>query len=134
MTFDKAMIHTLEKKIDELEIEVGRLRETIKTLEQEPCKDCISREDAIKQCGFGMTSLLIAGCLRRLPSVTPQPKIGKWINKYAEDGCGERYSYWACSECGRGEGFNLANIEDVLSEYPYCHCGAKMIEPQKRGE
>lgn len=37
----------------------------------EPCEDCISREDAIKQCGFGMTSLLIAGCLKRLPSVTP---------------------------------------------------------------
>ena len=26
MTFDKAMIHTLERKIDELEIEIGRLR------------------------------------------------------------------------------------------------------------
>ena len=103
----------------------------IKALEQEPCEDCISREKAINQCGFGMTSLLIADCLRRLPSVTPQPKMGKWINKYAEDACGERYSYWACSECGRDVGFNLANIEDVLSEYPYCHCGAKMVEPQE---
>jgi len=36
MTFDKAMIHTLEKRIDKLEIEVGRLREAIKTLEQGP--------------------------------------------------------------------------------------------------
>lgn len=49
----------------------------IQALEQEPCEDCISREDAIKQCGFGMTSLLIADCLRRLPSVTPQPFINK---------------------------------------------------------
>ena len=106
-------------------------QQAIKALEQEPCEDCISREKAINQCGFGMTSLLIADCLRRLPSVTPQPKMGKWINKYAEDACGERYSYWACSECGRDVGFNLANIEDVLSEYPYCHCGAKMVEPQE---
>lgn len=43
-----------------------------KALEQQPCEDCISREQAIKQCGFGMTSLLIADCLRRLPPVTPQ--------------------------------------------------------------
>lgn len=49
----------------------------IKALKQEPCEDCISREKAIKQCGFGMTSLLIADCLRRLPSVTPQPFINK---------------------------------------------------------
>lgn len=40
---------------------------------QEPCEDAISRKDAIKQCGFGMTSLLIADCLQKLPSVKPQP-------------------------------------------------------------
>ncbi len=49
----------------------------IKALEQQPCEDCISREEAIKQCGFGMTDLLIADCLRRLPSVTPQQP--RWI-------------------------------------------------------
>jgi len=43
----------------------------IKTLKQQPCEDCISRDEAIKQCGFGMTNLLIADCLKRLPSVTP---------------------------------------------------------------
>ena len=44
--------------------------------EQEPCDDTISRAEAIKQCGFGMTNLLIADCLRRLPSVTPKQR---WI-------------------------------------------------------
>lgn len=48
-------------------------------LEQEPCEDCISRQDAIKQCGFGMTNLLIADCLRRLPSVKPQESETRWI-------------------------------------------------------
>ncbi len=70
----------------------------------------------------------------KLPPVNPQPKTGHWIEKNTEDGCGELYSYWACSECGRSVGFNLANIEDVLSDYPYCHCGAKMVEPQERSE
>ena len=49
----------------------------IEALEQQPCEDCISREQAIKQCGFGMTSLLIADNLRRLPPVTP--KQTRWI-------------------------------------------------------
>ena len=52
----------------------------IKALEQVPCEDCISREQAIKQCGFGMTSLLIADNLRKLPPV--QPKIKQ---EYCED-------------------------------------------------
>lgn len=35
-------------------------------------EDTISREQAIKQCGFGMTSLLIADSLRKLPSIQPK--------------------------------------------------------------
>lgn len=67
----------------------------IKVLEQEPCNDCISREQAIKQC-FGMSSLLIANSLRKLPSVQPKPKtmqaqenqeefIFETIRPYCED-------------------------------------------------
>lgn len=58
-------------------------------------------------------------------------KIGHWIEKYTEDGCGELHSHWTCSECGRNVGHNLANIEDVLNDYPYCHCGAKMVDCQQ---
>lgn len=108
------------------------------------CEDAISRQAAIDCLNADFTIDgkenmetvvdYITGAFKQikaLPSVTPQPKMGKWINKYAEDACGERYSYWACSECGRDVGFNLANIEDVLSDYPYCHCGAKMVESQE---
>lgn len=50
---------------------------------------------------------------------TPQPKIGHWI---IVDDC-ERFIA-KCSECGR--------IEDsrMISKYPYCHCGAKMVESE----
>ena len=52
--------------------------------------DLISRVDAIKCCGFGMTSLLIADCLRRLPPVTPEHtnfehKAGVVIAQLRED-------------------------------------------------
>lgn len=124
-------------------------------LEHEPCDDAISRkevtqsrpewlsedverdtdEQTVVDRAFnrGWNSCLkeFLKNIKELPSITPQQRVGRWINKYAEDACGERYSYWACSECGRDVGFNLANIEDVLSDYPYCHCGAKMVESQE---
>lgn len=113
--------------------DVEPIQMAIKALEQELCDDCISRE-AVEKITWEESSYIdpinalteVREKVRALPPVTPQPKVGRWINKYAEDACGERYSYWACSECGRDVGFNLANIEDVLSDYPYCHCGAKM--------
>lgn len=89
----------------------------IKALEQEPCEDCISREQAIKQCGFGMTSLLIADCLRRLPSVTSQPKMGKWIDIWDKNDYGIS-TQGRCNRCKQ------------ISDRPlgkFCKwCGAKM--------
>lgn len=87
------------------------LKAAIEALEQEPCGDCISRENAIKQCGFGMTSLLIAGNLRRLPPVTPQQKTGRWIFDKILD------KHYYCSEC-KSMGVDY---------WDYCpNCGAKM--------
>ena len=53
-------------------------------------------------------------------------KQGKWIEETFQDYDGEYYSYWKCSECGRTVGENLANIEDIIKDFPYCHCGADM--------
>lgn len=87
------------------------LKVAIEALEPEPCDDAISREDAIKQCGFGMTSLLIANSLRRLPSITSQPKMGRWIFDKILD------KHYYCSEC-KSMGVNY---------WDYCpSCGAKM--------
>lgn len=72
-----------------------------------------------------MVVSMIAG-IQHIQSIHPNEKTVHWIEKDGEDECGELYSYWECSECGRTVAFYLANIEDVLSRYPYCHCGAKM--------
>ena len=114
---------------DDIEYVIGLLNK-LPPINPQPCKDAISRQDAIRICeerGHDNS----AYCMRQLPPVNPQEKTGHWIEKYTEDDCGELYSYWACSECGRSVGFNLANIEDVLNDYPYCHCGARMVEPQE---
>lgn len=116
MTLDEAIIHCEEvakqyEKICDTKLKVGlpniyydkdksikcaeehrQLAEWLKELkqlrEQEPCEDCISRDKAIKQCGFGMTNLLIADCIRRLPSVTSQPRwipVSERLPEYDED-------------------------------------------------
>jgi hypothetical protein len=101
----------------------------IKVLEQQPCEDCISREDAL-MC---MTGEYLADKeyksediiskhiqrLRALPSVTPQPKTGHWIFDEILD-----RNYY-CSEC-KSMGVDY---------WDYCpYCGAKMIEPQESEE
>ena len=92
-----------EENIRELECEWGA-----EEIEQQPCEDAISREDAIgvilrfytkceRMGRLRFTPNLIkqecADMLSVMPSVTTQPKRGKWIfNKNMHDYC--------CSECG----------------------------------
>ena len=105
----------------------------IKALEQQSCEDCISREQAIKQCGFGMTSLLIADCLRRLPSTTPTRPTGKWLIApdeepgYDIEGIKTWYKIATCSKCG----FIKPMIEYHIEQYKFCpNCGARMEESE----
>lgn len=58
-----------------------------------------------------------------LPPVTPKQKYGKWI---VIDDCEQFIA--KCSECGRLYDSRL------ISKYPYCHCGAKMFDPQESEE
>ena len=49
---------------------------------------------------------------------------GHWIkekSRYGWDG-----KSYVCSECGRSIHLD-SDVED-LTDYPYCHCGAEMIE------
>jgi len=56
--------------------------------------------------------------LQAIPSA--EPKTGHWI---IIDDC--EYFIAKCSECGRREDSRM------ISLYPYCHCGAKMVDPQE---
>jgi Zn finger protein HypA/HybF involved in hydrogenase expression len=81
------------------------------------CDDCISREEAIRVAEQGQ----IQGYewefkkLCNLPSITPQPKIGKWITTRTFMHDGEFY----CDKCKCDSPNN--------EKWDYCpNCGAKM--------
>ena len=79
----------------------------------------IRKADAIKQCGFGMTSLHIADNLRKMRPADVAPVVhGRWIK--TADGA-------ECEKCGREAVYQI--IDDHWQYEPFCpHCGAKMVE------
>jgi len=93
---------------------------------QEPCEDCISRQAVLETQAkyaehMGATKFWqMRDEIRSLPSVTPQPKVGRWI---LVDDC-ERFIA-KCSECGRTEDSRM------IYKYPFCHCGARMKEVEE---
>lgn len=113
---------TVGKKIKTRTAEA--LEMAIKALEQEPCEDCISREKALEALMDEWTEYdreLIGWLydkIDKLPSVTPQPKMGRWIYRKEEDS-------YRCSLC------TFPCHKDNLGAIPtkYCAgCGAKMSE------
>ena len=99
----------------------------IKALEQEPCEDAISREDALMALtGEWPESIeeLIHRFNRRiktLPSVIPSRPTGHWIG--IDD---EPHEDYECDGCGYVCSTFTANIKPY-EEYKYCpNCGAKM--------
>ena len=101
-------------------------------LEQEPCEDAISRQDAYKCLeihGDYDTLNEVYESLQKLPSVKPQePKTGYWTRKLIRNekgGCiGAKM---ICSRCDN---------DNKHDEYMnYCpNCGCCMIESQERSE
>ena len=60
-------------------------------------------------------------CLNELPPVTPQLKIGLWMECGGDEPWLKGY---CCSLC------NFTTTQ----KYDYCTCGAKMIDPQESEE
>lgn len=112
----------------------------LELLEQEPCDDAISRQatiDAVETIGFDFSDsdlseveleevCAVVGDVRqtwlqrikRLPSVEPERKTGKWIeHKWAEEENGLLISNWECNLCGMWE----RKTSDFCPS-----CGAKM--------
>lgn len=99
----------------------------IKALKQEPCDDCISREAALDDSGLGEFHryddyVKMRNYLKSLPSVLPQPKVGRWVvlkDEY-DDICEA-----VCSCCDKNGNHKWA----------FCpNCGAKMSEIQTGAE
>lgn len=113
------------------------------SLEQQSSEDCISRQAVIDIINFedkwlfdanghnANTKIAFSGLesrVKALPSVTPKPKKGKWINRhYINDG-GYRIRMVICSECGEEYGFDY-HTGISMDNYKYCpNCGADMKE------
>lgn len=76
------------------------------------CRDCIDRF-------FDM-------CSHLLPEVDVEPIVhGQWVRN---EGYDKRDNFYKCSVCGRS--INVI-CGETLTDYPYCHCGAKMEEERK---
>ena len=117
-----------------------KCKEILEALEQEPCEDAISRQAVLNEIpvlwnsngdkDYCMESL--RDFVAELPSVIPQPKTGHWILKrtFPTKIYDEYLNEYKCSECYR----EIRCTESQLVNYPYCHCGARMIVPQESEE
>ena len=92
---------------------------------QEPCADCVSRQAVFDLLQMRLMPKEEYKAIYELPSVTPAPRIGRWI-PVGYDGYADGnpvYDWWECSECE----WEHTGDEDTLT--PYCpNCGAKMEE------
>lgn len=68
--------------------------------------------------------------IKNLPPVNPQEKTGHWIYDEYESNWND--TIYHCSCCKRTVIVPYeSSKKDLYNDYPYCHCGAKMVEPQE---
>lgn len=105
----------------------------LKSLEQEPCEDCISRKEFIKRyrawhyseygCkpSYDTIAIMLANSM---PSVKAEPKQGHWIKSLDSYG----NNHYTCPFCGH----DIATKYNGTWEDNYCsNCGAKMSEVEQ---
>lgn len=113
---------------------------------QVSCGDAVSRQAALdamyELCNTGETLKenpwrdnphidAITDVINNLPPVNPQePKIGHWIYDAEYSDCFD--VTYKCSCCEREINVLYEVSNEVYKDYPYCHCGAKMVEEQER--
>ena len=131
----------MKHSVKEDTIEDITINEAIKALEQEPCIDAISRQAAINivvcdilssaivygrtEEGMAARKAIVDG-LKRLPSVTPAEKVGRWEwNQYDSN---PNIGNWHCSEC-RTIIPHMPENTDNTPIYKWCPmCGSRMMQ------
>ena len=109
------------------------LRMGIKAIECEPCNDAISRQavlDCLKATNLRKFDFILEarGKIKSLPTVQPQPKMGRW--EWVQYDGNPNIGNWHCSECNRIVCGAITAANPVYA-YKYCpSCGAKMVDPQ----
>lgn len=86
--------------------------------------DCISRTSALDSINWAYNLSDAYQKINDLPSVTPQPRKGHWIDEgiYAD---GQSYHAFMCSACE----WHFIENKSELEDYKYCpFCGADMRE------
>lgn len=102
---------------------MNEIIEALEKIDQEQCEDCISRDAVmhiLDEVGGDFDSPreavvpidCIADMVSELPSVTPQPKMGRWIFDEVLD------HHYYCSEC-------KAMGVDYWDYCPNCGCAMK---------
>lgn len=94
----------------------------------------MTREEAIKNikehCYFANLIPQAKEALdMAIEALEREPKTGHWIRNEKQGVQAVGYLTYHCSECGREICSKYHGKISLLKEYPYCHCGAKMVEP-----
>jgi DNA-directed RNA polymerase subunit RPC12/RpoP len=135
----KDYIQTLNKIMDWLEQESTPKNDLAVDWESYKDVDGNSLDDLILEvlhnnfdCGNTYGYKVADEIIALLPSVTPQePKTGHWILNKNQGVKATGYLTYHCSECGREISSKYHGKISLLKEYPFCHCGAKMVELQE---
>lgn len=105
-TSDKVGYETPLNKAIEQALEMA-----IKALEQEPCKDAVSRQAVLDFMQIKMGGKELYKAVYEMPSVRPMHKKGKWIK----------------SDIGGAKVCSICYAHMGLSNFKYCpNCGAEM--------
>lgn len=91
-------------------------KETICAVEDKNPATCSER-------GCVAQKIYISGYMTCMNELVGQRRFGTW-RKVCEVPSGQLYR---CSRCGRDIVTTLTDKEAILQEYPYCHCGTKMV-------
>ena len=115
------MLKALEQEPckDVPDISDGNIYDSSIKTELKPCEDCISRQYLLDNCVVDKVTMpyVPVSKIENAPPVTPQPKMGRWIEEINDYG---KVVGWHCSKCYEDTGFTTD------CKWDFCpKCGVK---------